>query len=315
MVLTVNPSARSSPSNTRACQAERSCSGTKTTAHTWALVKFDLLGLGMLGAINQVFVEIEKRFGETCSNSEQFRAKSPRCTTRCVVPTSSACFRSNRAHKWGCSPDSPSLLLRPRRRNRDGSPRPDSRRQRSPVHSPSNGTVEPVTYDHPNLEPVLARTHGNSRVPGTTHANRDGRRRVQRRRRRCHSSFHWVKARYRTARDESKKSSTTAWRPTASRATAADRSTVTLEAFANFGFAESHSIAFSLLVYVSSWLKVHYPAAFLVGLMRSQPMGFYSSATLAADAERHGVEVRVPCIARSGSGVGARGHSQRVLTA
>jgi hypothetical protein len=56
-----------------------------------------------------------------------------------------------------------------------------------------------------------------------------------------------------------------------------------IEAFANFGFAESHAISFGLLVYASSWLKLHYPAAFLAALLRAQPMGFYSPHTLTAD--------------------------------
>ncbi|QAY74026.1 error-prone DNA polymerase [Agromyces protaetiae] len=73
-----------------------------------------------------------------------------------------------------------------------------------------------------------------------------------------------------------------------------------IEAFANFGFAESHALAFALLVYTSSWLKLHYPAAFLAALLRAQPMGFYSPQTLTADARRHGVEVRRPDILRSG---------------
>src|SRR5690606_10614968 len=71
-------------------------------------------------------------------------------------------------------------------------------------------------------------------------------------------------------------------------------------AFANFGFAESHSLAFAQLVYVSSWLKLHYPAAFLAALLRAQPMGFYSAATLTADARRHGVQVRRPDLHASG---------------
>jgi error-prone DNA polymerase len=71
-------------------------------------------------------------------------------------------------------------------------------------------------------------------------------------------------------------------------------------AFANFGFAESHSLSFALLVYASSWIKLHYPAAFLAGLLRAQPMGFYSPETLTADARRHGVEVRRPDLLRSG---------------
>ncbi|MCK6067569.1 MULTISPECIES: error-prone DNA polymerase [Microbacterium] len=73
-----------------------------------------------------------------------------------------------------------------------------------------------------------------------------------------------------------------------------------IQAFANFGFAESHSLSFALLVYASSWIKLHYPAAFLAGLLRAQPMGFYSPATLSADARRHGVEVRRPDLLRSG---------------
>lgn len=73
-----------------------------------------------------------------------------------------------------------------------------------------------------------------------------------------------------------------------------------IEAFANFGFAESHSISFALLVYASAWLRLHYPGAFLCSLLRAQPMGFYSPQSLVADARRHGVEVRRPDIQLSG---------------
>jgi error-prone DNA polymerase len=73
-----------------------------------------------------------------------------------------------------------------------------------------------------------------------------------------------------------------------------------IQAFANFGFAESHSLSFGLLVYASSWVKLHYPAAFLAAMLRAQPMGFYSGQSLVADARRHGVEVRRPDILRSG---------------
>jgi error-prone DNA polymerase len=72
-----------------------------------------------------------------------------------------------------------------------------------------------------------------------------------------------------------------------------------IAAFANFGFAESHSLSFALLVYASSWLKLHYPAAFLAALLKAQPMGFYSPQSLVADAVRHGVEVRHVDVNRS----------------
>jgi len=71
--------------------------------------------------------------------------------------------------------------------------------------------------------------------------------------------------------------------------------------FANFGFAESHALSFAKLVYASSWLKLHYPGAFLAGLLRAQPMGFYSSQSLVQDARRHGVEVRRPSLLHSGA--------------
>jgi error-prone DNA polymerase len=77
-----------------------------------------------------------------------------------------------------------------------------------------------------------------------------------------------------------------------------------IQAFANFGFAESHSLSFALIVYASSWLKLHYPAAFLASLLRAQPMGFYSPASLVADARRHGVEVRKPDVLASGAQAG-----------
>jgi error-prone DNA polymerase len=74
----------------------------------------------------------------------------------------------------------------------------------------------------------------------------------------------------------------------------ADRIWEQMAAFANFGFPESHSVSFAYLVYSSAWLKLHYPAAFLAGLLDSQPMGFWSPQTLVLDARRHGVEVRRP---------------------
>ncbi|MBL8659497.1 MAG: error-prone DNA polymerase [Rhodospirillales bacterium] len=65
-----------------------------------------------------------------------------------------------------------------------------------------------------------------------------------------------------------------------------------IEGFADYGFPESHSASFALLVYVSAWIKCHYPAVFACALLNSQPMGFYAPAQIVGDARRHGVEVR-----------------------
>ena len=64
--------------------------------------------------------------------------------------------------------------------------------------------------------------------------------------------------------------------------------------FGEYGFPESHAASFALLVYVSSWLKCHHPAAFCAALLNSQPVGFYAPAQLVQDARRHGVEIRPP---------------------
>ena len=65
-------------------------------------------------------------------------------------------------------------------------------------------------------------------------------------------------------------------------------------AFANYGFPESHSVSFAYLVYASAWIKRHYPAAFCAALLNAQPMGFYSPHSLCQDARRHGVVVHGP---------------------
>ena len=69
-----------------------------------------------------------------------------------------------------------------------------------------------------------------------------------------------------------------------------------LSAFASYGFPESHAMSFAYLVYASAWLKRYHPAAFLAALLNAQPMGFYSPQSLVDDARRHGVEVRRPDI-------------------
>jgi error-prone DNA polymerase len=69
--------------------------------------------------------------------------------------------------------------------------------------------------------------------------------------------------------------------------------------FGEYGFPESHSASFALLVYISAWLKHHEPAAFCAALVNSQPMGFYAPAQLVRDARAHGVEVRPVAVAAS----------------
>jgi error-prone DNA polymerase len=73
-----------------------------------------------------------------------------------------------------------------------------------------------------------------------------------------------------------------------------------IEGFGTYGFPESHAASFALLVYVSAWIKHHYPEIFAASLLNSQPMGFYAPAQIVRDASGHGVEVRPVDVNASG---------------
>jgi error-prone DNA polymerase len=75
-----------------------------------------------------------------------------------------------------------------------------------------------------------------------------------------------------------------------------------LVAFSGFGFPKSHAAAFGLLAYQSAWLRHHYAPEFLAALLNAQPMGFYPPATLVRDSQKRGVETRPPDVNRSEAG-------------
>jgi error-prone DNA polymerase len=72
-----------------------------------------------------------------------------------------------------------------------------------------------------------------------------------------------------------------------------------IHGFGEYGFPESHAASFALLVYASAWVKTHHPAEFACALLNAQPMGFYSPSSIVKDAQRHGVEARMPCAVQS----------------
>jgi error-prone DNA polymerase len=85
-----------------------------------------------------------------------------------------------------------------------------------------------------------------------------------------------------------------------------------LVGFSGFGFPKSHAAAFALLAYQSAWLRHHYPAEFLCALLNAQPMGFYPPASLVRDAQRRGVEVRPPEVNLSAAECALEGEAVRV---
>jgi error-prone DNA polymerase len=78
-----------------------------------------------------------------------------------------------------------------------------------------------------------------------------------------------------------------------------ERIVLQIQGFGEYGFPESHAASFALLVYASAWIKCHHPAAFLCGLLNSQPMGFYAPSMLVQDARCHGIAVLPPDVAAS----------------
>ena len=85
-----------------------------------------------------------------------------------------------------------------------------------------------------------------------------------------------------------------------------------LNGFAAFGFPKSHAAAFGLLAYQSAWLRHHYPREFLCALLNAQPMGFYPPSSLVRDAQRRGVEVRPPHVNLSAAKCALEGEAVRV---
>jgi error-prone DNA polymerase len=165
---------------------------------------------------------------------------------------------------------------------------------------------EPVTYLHPRLEPILRRTLGVPlfqeqlmemavAVAGFSPTESDELRQAMASKR---SELRMMKLKRRFYDGMMKNGIS---------GSAADQLFDALSAFANFGFPESHSVSFAHLVYCSAWIKVHYPAAFLVSLLNAQPMGFWSPQSLVADAKRHGVSVLRPDVNVSHVGASLEG--------
>ncbi len=262
------------------------------------LVKFDLLGLGMLAALQYCFDLVADHTGERWT-LDSVPKEEPGVYDMLCRADSVGVFQVESRAQMGTLPRLQPrefyhlvidiALIRPGP-IQGGAVHPFIRRKLG---------QEPVTYPHPLLEPVLARTLGIPlfqeqlmqiavAVGGCTGDDADLLRRAMGSKR---------------GKEKIASLRATLFTGMASHGITgelAESIYAKIEAFANFGFAESHSISFALLVYTSSWFKLHYPAAFLAALLRAQPMGFYSPQTLVADARRHGVQVLTPDVLRSG---------------
>jgi error-prone DNA polymerase len=149
---------------------------------------------------------------------------------------------------------------------------------------------EPVTYPHPSLEPVLARTMG---VPlfqeqllriAMISANFTGGEAEELRRamgfKRSQARMKEIEVRLREGMTRNGIAQE-----------AQEQIILSITSFALYGFPESHAASFALIAYASAWLKCHYLGAFTAALLNNQPMGFYHPATIVKDAQRHGLRV------------------------
>jgi DNA-directed DNA polymerase III PolC len=149
---------------------------------------------------------------------------------------------------------------------------------------------EKVTYPHPSLEPVLARTMG---VPlfqeqllriAMISANFTGGEAEELRRamgfKRSQARMKEIEARLRSGMTQNGLTQE-----------AQDQIILSISSFALYGFPESHAASFALIAYASAWLKCHYLGAFTAALLNNQPMGFYHPATIVKDAQRHGLKI------------------------
>jgi error-prone DNA polymerase len=263
------------------------------------LVKFDLLGLGMLTALHHAvdLIRAHRGYELDLAMLEQEDAVYDMLCAADSVGVFQVESRAQMATLPRLKPRTfydlvvEVALIRPGP-IQGGSVHPYIRRR--------NGT-EPVTYLHPLLEPSLAKTLGvplfqeqfmqiSIDVAGFSAAEADELRQAMGSKR---SRLRMDRLRDRLFTGMAARGITGA---------VAEEIWSKLVAFADYGFPESHSVSFAYLVYSSAWIKLHEPAAFCASLLNAQPMGFYSPHTLVQDARRHGVEVRGPDLARSGAG-------------
>lgn len=261
------------------------------------LVKFDLLGLGMLTALRLAFTDVEKHEGEKL-DLHALPAEDARVYDLLSAADTVGVFQVESRAQMGTLP-----RLRPRTfydiviEVALIRPGPIQGNSVHPYIERAHGR-QAVTYLHPLLEKSLAKTKGVPLfqeqlmqmaidVADFTPAEADQLRRA-------------MGSKRSTERMEALKGRLmSGMAKHGIGPDVGEQIYEKLRAFADFGFPESHAYSFAFLVYASAWLKVYHPAAFYAGLLAAQPMGFYSPQSLAADARRHGIEVLRPDVQAS----------------
>jgi error-prone DNA polymerase len=262
----------------------------KRDVETLKLIKLDLLGLGMLAAMDETIQLIEHDCA-VCLDLDRLPEEVPEVFAMLQAADTVGVFQvESRAQMQTLPKSKPKSLddlvvevaiIRPGP-IQGNAVHPFLRRKQG---------LEPVTYLHPSLEPVLRDSMGvilyqeqvmriAIEVAGFSPAESDGFRRAM--------------GTWRSTREMEKlhrRFVEGALRQPGMTEEVAEELFRQVAAFASFGFAKSHAAAFARTAYESAFLKLFYPAQFLVGIINAQPMGFYPVEVLVNDAKRHGVAV------------------------
>ena len=299
MVVSAQPLVEMVPVVPAATRGRQICQWDKNSCADAGFVKIDLLGLGMLSAVEEC-VDLIARTAHTTIDLSRIDFSDPAVYAEIQAADTVGTFQiESRAQMQSLLQTQPEnlddltvqvALIRPGPVS-GGAVHPYVRHRRARRADPN--FVPP--YDHPLLEPVLRETLGvvvfqeqvlevAMALAGFTPGGAEALRRAM-------------------SRSRSREAMLKLWdqfRDGARARGVADHTIETvftkLIGFSNFGFPKAHSAAFAVLAYQSAWLRRAYPAQFLAALLNAQPMGFYPPASLVRDAQRRGVRVIPPCV-------------------
>ncbi|HZB24279.1 MAG TPA: error-prone DNA polymerase [Gaiellaceae bacterium] len=302
MIIASRPLIDLVPVQPAAMEGRQLCQWDKDSCSDAGFLKIDLLGLGMLSAVEECVSEIARVHG------------APIDLTRVPLDDPKVYDDIQRADTVGTfqieSRAQMQSLLRTRPANLDDLTVQVALVRPGPIQGKA---VHPyvkhrealrrdkdhvVTYDHPLLEEPLRESYGaivfqdqvlevSMALAGFSIGEAEGLRRAMSRKR-SEEAIEAFRSRFVDGAVANGVDAETA-----------NRVYDKLAGFSGFGFPKSHAAAFGLLAYQSAWLRHYYPAEFLCALLNAQPMGFYPPATLVRDAQRKGVDVRPPDVNRS----------------
>ncbi|MGZ4440253.1 MAG: helix-hairpin-helix domain-containing protein, partial [Gaiellaceae bacterium] len=315
MVVSAQPLVELVPVVPAAMRERQICQWDKNSCADAGFVKIDLLGLGMLSAVEEC-VDLIARTAHKSIDLSRIDFADPAVYAEIQDADTVGTFQiESRAQMQS--------LLQTRPENLDDLTVQVALIRPGPV---SGGAVHPYVqhrrarradpdfvppYDHPLLEPVLGETLGvvvfqeqvlgvATALAGFTVGEAEGLRRAmsRKRSREAVEAFHGRFVEGALGRGVPLETAKAVFQK--------------LNGFAAFGFPKSHAAAFGLLAYQSAWLRHHYPREFLCALLNAQPMGFYPPASVVRDAQRREVEVRGPDVNRSAARCALEGEGVRI---